>query len=76
MAGPSAAEGINSPANIAKSLSSINLFDEDPSTRNDVERAGDNIADLATVVGPFIPGLGPIITAFGAALAVIGGLSG
>jgi hypothetical protein len=72
----SSIEGVNSTSNIAKSLSSIDLFDKDPSTRNDAEKLGDNISGLATGVGAFIPGLGPIISAVGAAVAFIGGLSG
>jgi hypothetical protein len=76
MPGPSAAEGINSTTNIAKSLSSIDLLDKDPSTRNDAEKLGDNISGLATGVGAFIPGLGPVIAVVGAAVSFIGGLSG
>jgi hypothetical protein len=72
----SSIEGVNSTSNIAKSLSSIDLFDKDPSTRNDAEKLGDNISGLATGVGAFIPGLGPIIGAIGAVVSVIGGLSG
>jgi hypothetical protein len=71
-----AVEDINSVANIANSLSSTGVFDVNPSTRNDVEKAGDTITFLATGVGAFVPGLAPFVAAFGAALSVIGGLSG
>ena len=69
-------QGINSVNNIANSLSSLDFLDRDKSTRNDVEKVGDGIKSLSTVVGGLIPGAGPIVSLIGAAIGVLGGLSG